>query len=109
MSLLTSLLTALSLTLALELLFALVWGVRQEGLLLVILMNIMTNPAVNVLHYATVYLFGWSALWVVPVLELAAVVTEGFCCKDIIKRPWLFAVLVNGFSYGMGVLIQCLF
>ena len=101
MNLLLSLLTALTLTLFFELLFALLWGVRKDGLLLVVLMNILTNPAVNLLHFFTVSLFGWSAMWVVPILEAAVVLTEGFCCKDIIKKPWLFALLINGFSYGM--------
>ena len=97
---------ALFLTLVFELLFALVWGVRKDGLLLVVLMNIMTNPVVNLLHYLAVYLMGWPAFWVIPVLELAAVIAEGFCCKHIIRRPGLFAVLINAFSYSMGVLIQ---
>ena len=105
MSLLFSVLTALALTLVFELLFALVWGVRQRGLLLVIQMNIQTNPAVNVLYYGA-YLLGWQSAWLVLLLELAAVATEGFCCKGMIRRPWLFAVLVNAFSYGMGELIQ---
>ena len=97
---------ALLLTLTFELLFALVWGVRKDGLLLVVLMNIMTNPAVNLLHYLAVYLLGWPALWVIPVLELAAVIADGFCCKKMVRRPWLFAVLINAFSYSMGALIQ---
>ena len=97
---------ALLLTLTFELLFALVWGVRKDGLLLVVLMNIMTNPAVNLLHYLAVYLLGWPAFWVIPVLELAAVIAEGFCCKGVIRRPWLFVVLINAFSYSMGALIQ---
>ena len=106
MSLLPALLTALTLTLVFELLFALIWGVRKDGLLLVILMNVMTNPAVNLLHYIAVYLLGWPAVWVIPVLEIAVVITEGFCCKDVIKRPWLFALLINGFSYTVGELLQ---
>lgn len=109
MNLAASLLTALALTLIFELLFALVWGVRKDGLMLVVLMNVLTNPAVNVLHYLAVYLLGWPALWVVLVLELAAVTAEGLCCKDVIRRPWLFAVLINAFSYSMGELIQHLF
>ena len=106
MSLLPALLTALTLTLVFELLFALLWGVRKDGLLLVILMNVMTNPEVNLLHYIAVYLLGWPAVWVIPVLEIAVVITEGFCCKVVIKRPWLFALLINGFSYTAGELLQ---
>lgn len=103
---LIALLTALSLTLLFELLFALLWGVRKDGLRLVVLMNILTNPAVNLLHYLFVTLLGWPAPAVILLLELAAVTAEGFCCRGVIRRPWLFAVLINAFSYSMGELLQ---
>lgn len=106
MNLLTSMLLALTLTLLLELLFALIWGVRKDGLLMVVLMNLLTNPAVNLLHYLAGTLLGWQSFWLVVVLEAAAVVTEGFCCRDFIRRPWLFALFVNLFSYSMGELLQ---
>lgn len=106
MSLLTSILAALALTLALELAFALAWGVQKEGLLVVALMNAMTNPAANVLFYLGVRLLGWPALWVTLVLEAAVAAAEGLCCRGVIRRPWLFALLVNLFSYGMGALVQ---
>ena len=107
MSLALSMLTALTLTLVLELSFALVWGVRKRGLVLVILMNILTNPAVNLL-WQLLYLVGWNTGWALIALEAAVVVVEGFCCRGIIRRPWLFALLVNAFSYGMGELLQFL-
>ena len=109
MSLLTAILTALALTLALELVFALAWGVRKEGLLVVALMNDMTNPAANVLFYWGGKLLGWPAAWVALVLEAAVVTAEGLCCRGVIRRPWLFALLVNLFSYSVGALIQTLF
>ena len=99
-----SLIGSLVLTLVLETLFALVWGVRKKGLLIVALMNVLTNPAVVTLHFLCVNWLGWTVLPVV-VLELAAMVVEGFCCKGVIKRPWLFAVLVNLFSFGIGGLL----
>ena len=37
-------LSALALTLILETTFALAWGLRKEKLLMVVLMNILTNP-----------------------------------------------------------------
>ena len=107
MPLALSMLTALTLTLVLELSFALVWGVRKQGLVLVILMNILTNPAVNLL-WQLLYLVGWSTGWALILLEAAVVVVEGFCCRGIIRRPWLLALLVNAFSYGMGELLQFL-
>ena len=106
MSLLHAILAALAMTLVLELVFALAWGVRKEGLLVVALMNLMTNPAANVLYYFGVQLLGWPPLWLTLALEAAVVATEGICCRGIIRRPWLFALLVNLFSYGVGALIQ---
>jgi len=109
MTLLVSMFLALLLTLILELLFSLVWGVRKDGLLMVVLMNLLTNPAVNLLYYLAGFLLGWESIWLILALEAAAVLAEGFCCQGIIRRPWLFAILVNLFSYGTGELIQFLF
>ena len=106
MSLLHAILAALAMTLVLELVFALAWGVRKEGLLVVGLMNLMTNPAANVLYYFGVQLLGWPPLWLTLALEAAVVAAEGICGRGIIRRPWLFALLVNLFSYGVGALIQ---
>lgn len=106
MSLLSAMLRALLLTEALELGFSLLWGLRREELGLVLLMNIMTNPAANLLHYIFVYLLGWPRVPVVLLLEAAVVITEGLCCRSMLARPWRFALLVNGFSYGVGLLLQ---
>ena len=103
--LLQSLTVSLALTLVLELAFALVWGVRKKGLLLVGLMNLLTNPAVVTLHYLFSHRLGYSTVLLVILLEAAAILVEGLCCRGMIKRPWLFALLINLFSYGMGELL----
>lgn len=108
MPLLQSMLTALVLTLTLEVLFSLLWGLRKRELCLVVLMNILTNPAVNLLYFFTVFLCGLPAFPVILVLEVAVFLIEGFCCRGMIRRPWLFAFCVNGFSYGMGELLKYL-
>lgn len=104
--LLQSLLISLALTLVLELAFALAWGVRKEGLLLVVLMNVFTNPAVVTLHFLCTVRLEWPALPVTAALEAAAITAEGFCAKGMIRRPWRFAILVNLFSYGAGALLH---
>ena len=104
MILVHALIVSLALTLVLEMVFALVWGVRKKGLLIVALMNLLTNPAVVTLHFLCVNWLGWTVLPVVA-LELAAMVVEGFCCRGVVKRPWLFAVLVNLFSFTIGGLL----
>ena len=74
--LLHSLLISLLLTLMLELLFALIWGIRKKGLVLVILMNILTNPAVVLLHFFCTFFLGWTGFFPVLLLEMAAIVAE---------------------------------
>ena len=107
MNLLCAMAAALTLTLFFELLFALIWGVRNKGLLLVIRMNLLTNPAVNLLWFFSRQV-GWASNQLLIVLELAVVAIEGLCCRGMIKRPWLFALFVNLFSYTAGELIQFL-
>lgn len=109
MELLYSLTVSLALTLVLELAFALVWGVRKKGLLLVALMNLLTNPAVVLLHFLFTVFCGWRGFLPILVLELAAFVVEGLCCRGMIRKPWLFAFCVNLFSYSVGELLQILF
>ena len=104
--LLHSLLISLLLTLVLELLFALIWGIRKRGLILIILMNILTNPAVVLLHFFCTVFLGWTGFLPVLILELAAIVVEGFCCRGMIRKPWLFAFCINLFSYSIGELLQ---
>ena len=106
MSLLLSMALALFITLVLELVFALVWGLRKHQLLMVVLMNVLTNPAANALYgFMTVYL-GWPRLWPAVILEAAAIVVEGLCCRGFMKKPWLFVILANIFSYTAGLLLQ---
>lgn len=105
-SFLTSLAVSLGLTLALELAFAWVWGVRGRGLTLVVLMNLLTNPAVVTLHWVSVHRLGLPSWPVTAILELAAVVAEGFCCRGVLRRPWVFAFLINLFSFSAGALLQ---
>ena len=107
-SFLTSLAVSLGLTLALELAFALVWGVRGRGLVLVALMNLLTNPPLVTLHWMVVRRLGLPSWPVTVILELAAVAVEGFCCRGVIRRPWVFALLINLFSFSAGALLQTL-
>lgn len=106
LSFLTSLAFSLTLTLVLELAFALVWGIKGCGLLLVVLMNLLTNPAVVTLHWVAVRRLGLPDAPVTLVLELSAVLIEGLCCQGMIRRHWTFALLINLFSFGAGALLQ---
>lgn len=106
MTLILLMLVALAATVILELLFALIWGVRKRGLLIVVLMNMMTNPAVNWLYSLAVIRFAIPRVPCVILLELCVFAVEGLCCKGVIRKPWLFSLLVNLFSYGVGLIIS---
>lgn len=90
----------LALTLVLEGIIALIWGLRRRELLLFTLVNVLTNPAAVLLHA----LFpGWA---VTAALEAGVVLAEGALYRrlgDTIRRPWLFSLCANAFSFCMGL------
>ncbi len=103
---------SLLLTLLLEEGFALVWGLRGwRELTVVALVNLLTNPAVVLLHHTAAGLWGWNAAAVTAALELTAVLVEWRCyraCSRQLTQPLRFAVLANALSYGAGCIINLL-
>ena len=103
---------SLALTLVFEEAFALAWGLRgRRELGLVALMNCLTNPPVVLLYYTAAGLWHWNAILSAVVLEAAAVAVEWRCCRaysEQVKRPFLFALFINLFSYGAGCAINLL-
>ena len=95
---------SLGLTLLLELPFVYLWGLRsRHNLKLAVLVNVLTNPAVVLLHG-----LGIPAL---P-LEAAAIVVEGFCYRvrgEKIGHPFVLALCANLFSYGIGLALNLIF
>lgn len=105
MSVFLSLAVSLLLTLALELGFALLWGVDRRDLPLVALANVLTNPVV-VLFYTAAGSFAPELLLpAAAVLEAGAVVVEGwlFHTRGGIRFPWAFALCANLFSFTLGL------
>ena len=109
---LTILAVSLLLTLVFEEGFALVWGLRGgRELGLVALVNILTNPVVVLLYYTATGFWHWNAIPVTIVLEASAILVEWRCYQvfsERLKRPFLFALLINLFSYGAGCVINLL-
>lgn len=107
-----SLAASLVLTVVLELSFLAALGVRErKDLALVVLVNVLTNPAVVLLHFLAVYRAGWNRVPVTIVLEAAAVLVEAHYyrrCGKAIHRPLLCALSANLFSYTMGFIINFL-
>ena len=97
---------SLALTLAVEVPVAFCWGLRRRDLLLCMLVNLLTNPAVVLLHTL------FPAVWITAALEAAAVGAEGFYYSRFgadIRRPWALALAANLLSYSAGVLLNLLF
>lgn len=102
---------SLGLTLLLELLIARLCRLRGRDYLLVVLVNILTNPAVVYLDMVcAAWMPNGRDLWQIP-LEAAAILTEGWCYARFarsVRRPWMFALVANAFSYGCGLLLNTL-
>jgi hypothetical protein len=101
---------SLALTVILETGFFIAIGKRgKKDLLLVVMVNILTNPAVVLIYRLTIFYTNLNAVLVVIPLEVFAVLTEGYCYKKYghdFKRPYLFSLSANMLSYGTGLLIQ---
>ena len=108
MSVFLSLGVSLVLTLILELGIALCWRVKREDLRLVALANVLTNPVVVLCHTAVRFFFPAVLPFLTAVLELGAFSVEGylFSTRSRIRRPWLFSLCANLFSYTVGVILR---
>ena len=71
---------SLGLTIVLEETFGWMWGVRNRwDMTLVVLVNVLTNPAVVYLYYMNMIFVGWNRILVTVFLEMAAAAAEGLC------------------------------
>lgn len=104
-----ALLPSLLLTQLFELPFAWLWGAKKKDLLVVLLMNFLTNPLVVMWHYST-WEHGFFVCTVLP--ELAAIITEAILLRQFARGtpyPVLLGVMINLFSYSAGVLFNFFF
>lgn len=103
-----ALLPSLLLTQLFELPFAWLWGAKKKDLLVVLLMNTLTNPLVVMWHYST-WELGYIICTVLP--ELAAIITEAILLRKFTKNtpcPVLLGIFINLFSYSAGVVLSFL-
>ncbi len=97
---------SLLLTLVLEFPWILLFRAKRKDLLLFLLVNILTNPAVVVLSIATGY-----HIIIQLCLEAIVVLVEGWYYKkytEHMRKSILCSLCANGFSYGVGILINFL-
>ena len=102
---------SLAMTLVLELSYAAFWGVRtRHDLVLVTLVNVLTNPIVVFVYYfVRLRRLPVNYGWITVLMEVLAVVTEALLYQKharTIRRPWLFSLSANAFSYAVGELIN---
>jgi hypothetical protein len=108
--LLLSLALSLAFTLVLETGFFLLAGKRdKKDLLLLLLVNVLTNPIVVLSFWLVALYTDWNTYLALIPLELFAVLTEGYYYKKhglSFRRPYLFSLFANMVSFGIGELIQ---
>jgi len=97
-------------TIILEFSFFLLTGKRdKKDLLLVLLVNVLTNPAVVLLYWLSALYTVLPDAPVKLILEVSAILLEGYYYSRYgreFRRPYLFSAAANGFSFGVGALIQ---
>lgn len=101
---------SLVMTIVFETGFFFITGKRnKKDLLLVILVNVLTNPIVVLIYWIIAIYTDWNTTIVKIPLELFAVVTEGLYFKKYgqsFKRPFLFSLAANAFSFSLGLILQ---
>ena len=109
-ALLFSLAISLVLTIVFESGFFLAIGKRdKKDLLLLLLVNVITNPIVVLSFWLIVLFTNLNPYIMLIPLELFAVLFEGYHYKKYgrsFRRPYLFSLAANMFSFGIGELIQ---
>ena len=104
---------SLSLTLAIEIIFAMIFRVtNKKDLLLIILVNFITNPSLVFLQNLIGGLTYMDSELLLFILEIPVFVVEALLLRlysEKIRRPVLFAVGANLSSYLIGHLITVLF
>ena len=76
--------------------------------LLVLLVNLLTNPAVVFLYHVNCLYLGWNRTVITVGLEAAAIAVEAVCYKTAagnIRHPGLFSIGANLFSFTLGAVI----
>ncbi len=98
---------SLLLTLLIECGLARLLRIKGKDLLLVFLVNVMTNPAAVLLSILT-----GVVRWIQFFIEAVVIFTEGCYYKKYsrrIERGMLVSMLLNGVSYGLGLLFNIVF
>ncbi len=104
-------LNSLLITLTVELLVGLLLQIRGKDLIIIVLVNIMTNPLLNALVICVNYYYGLKVrLIVLIILELLAFISEGFVYYKFYKKKYIngfiISLILNLSSYFIGSIIN---
>ena len=102
---------SLTLTLAIEVVLALALGMRGRDLLLVVLMNAITNPLVVYLYLLLSARTAWPRWAILLPLEVCAMAAEWGLLRRFatgVRRPLVVALTLNACSFLAGELLTCL-
>jgi len=84
----------------------------KKDLLLVIMVNVLTNPVVVLSYWLSFYYTNWNLTLVKIPLEAFAVLVEWWYYRKYgegFRRPFFFSLSANAFSFFTGLLIQGVF
>ena len=79
--------------------------------MLLVLVNILTNPLVVIAYFIVFHYSDWNLIATVILLELLAVLTEGYYFRTYgktFRRPMLLALGANMFSFCIGQALKLL-
>ncbi len=98
----------LGVTVVLEGILAFLWGVRKRAdQLIVLLVNVLTNPLLVSLGYLILFRFGRTAYYAATaVMEITVVFVEGRVYKGFLtqqKHPFLLSLFLNAGSFLIGL------
>ena len=96
----------LALTILIEALAGVAFRMIKKEQLSLLLVNIVTNLTVNLLLYLDRLLFPAHIVWVVAMLEIAAITAEWLLLRALCggKRNWLvFSLACNAASFSAGL------
>ncbi len=103
---------SLGLTIVIEEAFAIAIGIRSsKSLVLIFLVNLLTNPAAVLCYYAFTFYSQLNIIIIKIPIELAVILIEGLYYKkysDTIHRAFLFSASANVFSFATGLILNAI-
>lgn len=109
-SLLLSMAISLLLTIVIELIVGMILGARNCQLIIILAVNLLTNPTVNVIYHILCYYTDIHSVIITAALEISAVTVEWHIYRQNgVERSFRLSLILNASSYFIGVLLNIMF